>query len=164
MAADNSTVVVAWTALWTTPWTAPRRHHVAKRSVDCEKEAIAVNSVPGDSAANGGAAPGRREQATGFPRPRSPLPDAPAPAVMAIPTGQTRHGKPKPGPEPLMTIDEVAAYTQLPKLTLYKMRSEGRGPRAAKLGKHLRYRRSDVDAWVSSKLDDWADERADSGR
>ena len=54
-----------------------------------------------------------------------------------------------------MTIDEVAAYTQLPKNTLYKMRSQGHGPRAARLGKHLRYRKNDVDAWIASQLDDW---------
>ena len=59
--------------------------------------------------------------------------------------------------ERLMTIDEVAAYTQLSKFTLYKMRSEGHGPPAARLGKHLRYRKSDVDTWVRSKMDDWVD-------
>ena len=53
----------------------------------------------------------------------------------------------------LMTLDEVAAYTQLPKNTLYKMRSQGHGPRAARLGKHLRYRKADVDAWITSQLD-----------
>jgi excisionase family DNA binding protein len=67
---------------------------------------------------------------------------------------------PSNGSEPassarLMTIDQVAEYTQLPKNTLYKMRSEGQGPRAARLGKHLRYRKSDVDAWIVSRLDDW---------
>jgi excisionase family DNA binding protein len=59
------------------------------------------------------------------------------------------------GPDRLMTIDEVAAYTQLSKNTLYKMRSKGHGPRAARLGKHLRYRRTDVDAWITAQLDDW---------
>jgi excisionase family DNA binding protein len=70
--------------------------------------------------------------------------------------GATERGR--VGPERLMTIDEVAAYTQLPKLTLYKMRSQGHAPRAARLGKYLRYRKSDVDAWISSKMDDWTDE------
>jgi excisionase family DNA binding protein len=60
-------------------------------------------------------------------------------------------------PDRLMTLDEVAAYTQLPTFTLYKMRSQGHGPRAARLGKHLRYRKSDVDAWIRSKMDDWTD-------
>jgi excisionase family DNA binding protein len=62
-----------------------------------------------------------------------------------------------------MTIDEVAAYTQIPKQTLYKMRTDNRGPRAAKLGRHLRYRRSDVDAWISSNLDDRSDRAARGG-
>ena len=64
-----------------------------------------------------------------------------------------------PEPDRLMTIDEVATYTQLSKFTLYKMRSEGHGPRAARLGKHLRYRKSDVDTWIRSKMDDWTDTR-----
>jgi excisionase family DNA binding protein len=63
----------------------------------------------------------------------------------------------KPVPDRLMTIDEVAAYTQIPKQTLYKMRTENRGPRAAKLGRHLRYRRADVDVWINSRLDEWVD-------
>jgi excisionase family DNA binding protein len=61
-----------------------------------------------------------------------------------------------PGQEPdrLLTIDQVAEYTQLPKNTLYKMRSQGQGPRAARLGKHLRYRKSDVDAWIDASMRD----------
>ena len=54
----------------------------------------------------------------------------------------------------LMTIDEVAQYTQLSKYTLYKMRAQGQGPRAARLGKHLRYRWGDVEAWISAQLDE----------
>src|SRR5262245_11474079 len=55
-------------------------------------------------------------------------------------------------PDRLMTIDEVAEYTQIPKYTLYKLHSQRRGPLAAKLGRHLRYRRSDVDAWIASNV------------
>ena len=64
----------------------------------------------------------------------------------------TEHSRPEP--DRLMTIDEVAAYIQLPKNTLYKLRSQGNGPRAARLGRHLRYRRSDVDAWITARLDE----------
>jgi excisionase family DNA binding protein len=53
-------------------------------------------------------------------------------------------------PERLMTIDEVAEYTRLSKSTLYKLGSQGRGPKAARLGKHLRFRRSDVEAWIAA--------------
>jgi len=62
-----------------------------------------------------------------------------------------------PDPERLMTIDEVAANVQLSKFTLYKMHAEGRGPSAARLGRHLRYRKSDVDSWIRSRMDDWSD-------
>jgi predicted DNA-binding transcriptional regulator AlpA len=34
------------------------------------------------------------------------------------------------------------------------MRCEGHGPRAARLGKHLRYRKGDVDAWINAQLED----------
>jgi excisionase family DNA binding protein len=78
-----------------------------------------------------------------------------------VSTPATASGNPEP--DRLMTIDQVADYTQLPKFTLYKMRSEGRGPRAARLGKHLRYRKSDVDAWIRSKMDDWTDESGGTG-
>jgi excisionase family DNA binding protein len=87
------------------------------------------------------------------PLPASAHPDEGADMTTAPPASGN------PEPDRLMTIDEVAAYTRLPKLTVYKMRSQGHGPRAARLGKHLRYRRSDVDAWVRSKLDDWTDRR-----
>lgn len=76
-------------------------------------------------------------------------------------TPATASGNPEP--DRLMTIDQVADYMQLPKFTLYKMRSEGHGPRAARLGKHLRYRMSDVDAWIRSKMDDWTDEGGGTG-
>lgn len=59
--------------------------------------------------------------------------------------------------EEILTIDEVAAWVRLPRQTLYSMRARGLGPPAAKLGKHLRYRRSDVERWIQDHLDDWAD-------
>lgn len=53
----------------------------------------------------------------------------------------------------LLSIDEVAAYLRTPRATLYKLRSQGRGPRASRVGRELRFRLTDVDAW----LDDLAD-------
>jgi excisionase family DNA binding protein len=43
---------------------------------------------------------------------------------------------------------EVAEYLGVPVQTLYVWRVEGRAPRGFKVGKHLRYRRADVDAWL----------------
>lgn len=56
-------------------------------------------------------------------------------------------------PDRLMTIGEVAEYLQVPKAALYRWRTEGTGPRGAKVGKHVRYRRSIVDAWIDEQYE-----------
>lgn len=55
----------------------------------------------------------------------------------------------------ILTIDEAAAYLAIPKATLYTWRTRrvGFGPRAVKMGGCLRYRRSDLDAWVVEHLE-----------
>jgi excisionase family DNA binding protein len=55
--------------------------------------------------------------------------------------------------EPLATADEVAKYYGVSKNTLYAWRYQGRGPRARRLGKHLRYAWSDVRAWAEQQAD-----------
>jgi excisionase family DNA binding protein len=56
---------------------------------------------------------------------------------------------------PILTIDQAAAYLAIPKATLYTWRTRraGFGPRAVKFGGCLRYRRSDLDAWVADHLE-----------
>lgn len=49
-----------------------------------------------------------------------------------------------------MTVEQVAAYLQLNKLTVYRYIREGRIP-AARLGKGYRVRKSDVDAFLESQ-------------
>ncbi len=51
----------------------------------------------------------------------------------------------------LLTVDEVSEYLGVPKATIYSWSSRGLGPRRYKVGKYLRYRRSDVDAWVDQQ-------------
>jgi excisionase family DNA binding protein len=53
--------------------------------------------------------------------------------------------------EPLLTLDELAAYLGLPKQTLYDWRVNGRGPRAYRIGKHLRFTVRDIRAWVDTQ-------------
>ncbi len=55
----------------------------------------------------------------------------------------------------MLTIDQAAAYLAIPKATLYTWRTRrvGFGPRAVKMGGCLRYRRSDLDAWVVEHLE-----------
>jgi excisionase family DNA binding protein len=60
----------------------------------------------------------------------------------------------------ILTIDQAAAYLAIPKATLYTWRTRrvGFGPRALKAGGCLRYRRSDLDAWVVAHLEPAAGE------
>lgn len=51
----------------------------------------------------------------------------------------------------LLTIDEAAAYLRVPVETLRKWRSQGTGPRAARVGRYLRYRRVEVDRWLTER-------------
>ncbi|MDP9459584.1 MAG: helix-turn-helix domain-containing protein [Actinomycetota bacterium] len=55
--------------------------------------------------------------------------------------------------KPLGATPEVATYLGVPVQTLYVWRTKGVGPRAVRVGKHLRYRWSDVDAWLEQQAD-----------
>jgi excisionase family DNA binding protein len=56
---------------------------------------------------------------------------------------------------PLWTVRDVADYLRVPVQTLYWWRTTGYGPKARRIGKHLRYRPDDVRAWLE-QLDDGA--------
>lgn len=53
----------------------------------------------------------------------------------------------------LMNVQEVADHLGMKKQTLYKMRMTGRGPRAIRVGKFLRYRLSDLTAFEEDNID-----------
>jgi excisionase family DNA binding protein len=50
----------------------------------------------------------------------------------------------------LLTVAQVSDYLQVPVQTLYLWHHKGTGPSAIKVGRHLRYRECDLDAWVES--------------
>lgn len=56
-------------------------------------------------------------------------------------------------PTEIMTVEQVADYLQLNKLTVYKYLREGRLP-ASKLGKSYRIRKSDVDWFLDTAKQD----------
>jgi excisionase family DNA binding protein len=56
-------------------------------------------------------------------------------------------------PDPLLTIEDVAAWLGKPKNTLYAWHSRGKGPRAIRVGNTLRYRRSEVEHWLDAHTD-----------
>lgn len=51
----------------------------------------------------------------------------------------------------VVTVDEVARRLEVPKATLYGWRYKGTGPRSHRVGKHLRYRWSDVLEWLDAQ-------------
>ena len=53
---------------------------------------------------------------------------------------------------PLWSITDVSAFLGVPVATLYLWRHLGNGPRAYRLGKHLRYRQADVEAWLAEQV------------
>ena len=56
--------------------------------------------------------------------------------------------------DPLLSVQDLAAYLEVPVATLYAWRYRRQGPTGFKVGRHLRYRKSDVDGWISEKVQD----------
>ncbi len=53
----------------------------------------------------------------------------------------------------LLTLEDVAGYLQVPVKTLYDWRHRGVGPRGLRVGRYVRYRQADVDAWLDTCVD-----------
>lgn len=54
-------------------------------------------------------------------------------------------------PSSLISTEELAAYIAIPVRTIEKWRELGTAPRGHKVGRHWRYRMSDVDAWLAER-------------
>lgn len=50
-------------------------------------------------------------------------------------------------------IEALAEELGVPVRTIYAWRSRGLGPRGYKIGKHVRFRRADVEAWLERQAD-----------
>jgi excisionase family DNA binding protein len=50
--------------------------------------------------------------------------------------------------EPALSLEELAAELSVTCQTLYDLRSQGRGPRGFRVGRRLRFRRSEILAWL----------------
>lgn len=53
--------------------------------------------------------------------------------------------------EPLWTVEDVSRYLGVPVETLYRWRKVRYGPRAARVGRHLRYDPEDVRVWLRNR-------------
>lgn len=47
-----------------------------------------------------------------------------------------------------LTLQELAAELHVSCQMLYDLRSQGRGPAGFRIGRHLRFRRAEMDAWL----------------
>ena len=56
---------------------------------------------------------------------------------------------PEPGLGPVLTLAQLAAQLGVSVQTLYDLRSQGRGPRGFRVGRELRFRVGEVDAWLA---------------
>lgn len=52
--------------------------------------------------------------------------------------------------EPLLSIETLAEYVGVPVVTIYRWRTEGKGPCAVRIGRHLKFALSDVQAWLET--------------
>jgi len=52
-----------------------------------------------------------------------------------------------------MTTAEVADYLRVPPATLYTWRHRNTGPKAVRVGRHLRYRTEDLQHWLQQQTD-----------
>ncbi len=56
-------------------------------------------------------------------------------------------------PDQLLDVAELASYCNVAESAPYYWRKNGTGPRAVRVGRHLRYRRRDVDAWLEANAE-----------
>lgn len=53
----------------------------------------------------------------------------------------------------LLSAQDVADFLGVPLTTLYQWRTKGTAPRAVKVGRHIRFRPADIDAWCERNAD-----------
>ena len=52
-----------------------------------------------------------------------------------------------------LSLDKIAEELGVPLRTLYAHRSRSTGPKSYKIGKHVRVKRSDFNAWLEQRAD-----------
>jgi len=50
----------------------------------------------------------------------------------------------------VVTLSELCAHLDVPIQTLYDLRSQGRGPRGFRVGRELRFRAGEIEAWLAN--------------
>ena len=52
----------------------------------------------------------------------------------------------------LLTVEDLADYLDVPVATVYAWRYRRQGPPGFRVGRHLRFRWSDVEHWIEDRL------------
>jgi predicted DNA-binding transcriptional regulator AlpA len=60
-------------------------------------------------------------------------------------------GRTTVGLDALMDAPALADYVGVPLTSVYRWNSQSTGPRRIRVGKYVRYRRADVDAWLDQR-------------
>ena len=67
------------------------------------------------------------------------------------------------GQDRLLSPAELAAYLTIPVQTIYQWRHRGEGPPGYRVGRHVRYRWTDIQRWLDDQIDDIPREHAEAG-
>lgn len=54
----------------------------------------------------------------------------------------------------LLTVQELANYLGVPVATIYAWRYRHEGPPGFRVGRHVRFRQSDIEEWLNDQLDE----------
>jgi excisionase family DNA binding protein len=52
----------------------------------------------------------------------------------------------------LLTVQDLADYLDVPVATIYGWRYRRRGPPGFRIGRHLRFRWSDIERWIEDRI------------
>ena len=52
----------------------------------------------------------------------------------------------------LLTVEDLAKYLEVPVATIYAWRYRRQGPAGFRVGRHLRFRLSDVETWIQDRI------------
>lgn len=52
----------------------------------------------------------------------------------------------------LLTVEDLAKYLDVPVATIYGWRYRRQGPTGFRVGRHLRFRSSDVESWIQDRI------------
>lgn len=58
--------------------------------------------------------------------------------------------QPTSGLDPLLSIEDLAECLGVPVTTIYDWRVDGKGPCGVRVGRHVKFTRSDVLAWIEA--------------